>query len=150
VSRREDARAAFAVVAEKEAAQVERGLSERVAETSVPIARKLAEKPVGLHRVTTVLAAVVVFGASCTAVGYSLAAAPRPFRSSGPKAQQVLAVVLAIPEGWTVFALLVPVAGVDAKAGWTVATNDWQRARKDPGEASPSHLGGRKREPFLR
>jgi hypothetical protein len=96
----ENARAAFAVAAEKEAAQVERVLSERVAETSVQIARKLAERPVGLHRVTTVLAAVVAFGA------------------------------LAVPAGWMIFALLVPVAGVGAKAGWTVATDDWERGEK--------------------
>ena len=63
----ENARAAFAVAAEKEAAEVERVLSERVAETSVKIARKLAERPVGLHRVTTALAAAVAFGALCTA-----------------------------------------------------------------------------------
>src|ERR1019366_4001115 len=57
----ESARAAFAVGAEKEAAEVHRVLSARVAETSVEIARKLAERPVGLHRVTTVVAAVVAF-----------------------------------------------------------------------------------------
>jgi hypothetical protein len=59
----ESARAAFAVAAENEAAQVQRVLSEKVAETSVQIAHKLAERPVGLHRVTMVLAAVVAFGA---------------------------------------------------------------------------------------
>jgi hypothetical protein len=61
----ESARAAFAVAAEKEAAQVQRVLSEKVAETSVQIARRLAERPVGLDRVTTLLAAVVTFGALC-------------------------------------------------------------------------------------
>ena len=45
----EGARAAFAVAAEKETAHVQRVLSERVAETGVAIARKLAERPVGLH-----------------------------------------------------------------------------------------------------
>jgi hypothetical protein len=123
----EKARAAFAVAAEKEAAQVQRVLSEKVAETSVQIARKLAERPLGLHRVTAVLAAVVAFGALCTAAGYSLAAAPRPFsvatERSRPGAEQVLAVVLAMPAGWMIFALLVPVAGVGAKAGWALTTD---------------------------
>jgi hypothetical protein len=130
----ESARAAFAVAAEKEAAEVQRVLSERVAETSVEIARKLAERPVGLHRVTTLLAAVVAFGALCTAAGYSLAAAPRPFsvtmERSRPGAEQVLAVVLAMPAGWMIFALLVPVAGVGAKAGWTAATDGLAERRE--------------------
>jgi hypothetical protein len=130
----ESARAAFAVAAEKEAAQVERVLSERVAETSVQIARKLAERPVGLHRMTTLLAAVVAFGALCTAAGYSLAAAPRPFsiatERSGPGAEEVLAVVLAMPAGWMIFALLLPVAGVGAKAGWAVATDGLAERRE--------------------
>ena len=130
----EKARAAFAVAAEKEAAQVQRVLSEKVAETSVQIARKLAERPLGLHRVTAVLAAVVAFGALCTAAGYSLAAAPRPFsvatERSRPGAEQVLAVVLAIPAGWMIFALLVPVAGVGAKAGWTVAADGLAERRE--------------------
>jgi hypothetical protein len=130
----EKARAAFAVAAEKEAAQVQRVLSEKVAETSVQIARKLAERPLGLHRVTAVLAAVVAFGALCTAAGYSLAAAPRPFsvatERSRPGAEQVLAVVLAMPAGWMIFALLVPVAGVGAKAGWAVATDGLAERRE--------------------
>jgi hypothetical protein len=130
----ESARAAFAVAAEKEAAEVERVLSERVAETSVEIARKLAERPVGLHRVTTLLAAVVAFGALCTAAGYSLGVAPRPFsvatERSRPGAEQVLAVVLAMPAGWMIFALLVPVAGAGARAGWTVATDGLAERRE--------------------
>jgi hypothetical protein len=75
----ESARAAFAKAAETEAAKAQRVLSEKVAETSVEIARKLAERPVGLHRVTTVLAAVVAFGALCVRSGYSLASAEKPF-----------------------------------------------------------------------
>ena len=46
----EDARAAFAAAAEREAAQVQRTLAEKVAETSVTIARRLAERPVGTRR----------------------------------------------------------------------------------------------------
>jgi hypothetical protein len=70
----EDARAAFAAAAEREAAQVQRILSKKVAETSVAIAPRLADRPVGLHRATMNSAAVVAFGALCTTAGYSLAA----------------------------------------------------------------------------
>ncbi len=130
----EGARAAFAVAAQKEATEVQRVLSTKVAETSVAIARKLAERPVGLHRVTTLLAAVVAFGALCTAAGYRLAAAPRPFpvatERSRPGVEQVLAEVLAIPAGWMIFALLVPVAAVGAKAGWTAVTDGLAERRE--------------------
>jgi hypothetical protein len=106
----ESARAAFAAAAEKEAAQVQRVLSEKVAETSVQIARKLAERPVGLHRVTTMLAAVVAFGTFCASAGYSLGAPERPFwvtKDGGlGGAQRGLSVVLALPAGWMIFALL--------------------------------------------
>jgi AcrR family transcriptional regulator len=61
----EDAWAAFAAAAEREAAHAQRTLSEKVAETSVAIARRLAERPVGIHRVTMLLAAVVAFGTLC-------------------------------------------------------------------------------------
>jgi len=84
--------------------------------------------------VTTVLAAVVAFGALCTAAGYSLGVAPRPFsvatERSRPGAEQVLAAVLAMPAGWMIFALLVPVAGVGAKAGWAVATDGLAERRE--------------------
>jgi hypothetical protein len=39
-------------------------LCEKLAETDVIIARKLAEKPTGLHRVTAVLVAMTAFGAA--------------------------------------------------------------------------------------
>src|ERR1017187_10335100 len=52
----EDARAAFAAAADREVAQVQRTVSEKVAETIVTIARGLTERPVGtrreIHRVT--------------------------------------------------------------------------------------------------
>jgi hypothetical protein len=48
---------------------VQRTLSERVAETRVAIARRLAERPVGVHRVTMLFAAVVAFGALCLSAG---------------------------------------------------------------------------------
>jgi hypothetical protein len=129
----ESARAAFAVAAESEAAHVQRVLSEKVAETSVEIARKLAERPVGLHRITAVLAALVAFGALCVNAGYSLAIAERPFwaarRESGRGAERVLAIVLSLPAGWMVFALLMPAAVYGAKVGWVMAADalsDWR------------------------
>ena len=114
--------------------QVQRVLSEKVAETSVEIARKLAERPVGLHRITTVLATVVAFGALCTAAGYSLATPERPFwvtkDASLPAAQRALAAVLALPAGWMIFALLMPTAVYGAKVGWAVA-GDAMADRRD-------------------
>ena len=75
----ESARAAFAVAAEKEAAQVQRMLSEKVAETSVEIARKLAEQSCGPAPGHDGLGAVVAFGALCVTAGYSLAAPEQAF-----------------------------------------------------------------------
>jgi hypothetical protein len=45
----------------------------------VAIARRLAEKPVGVHRVTMLLAAVVAFGALCLSAGYSFGSSVKPF-----------------------------------------------------------------------
>ena len=54
-------------------------ISEKVAETSAVIARLLAERLVGLHRVTMPLSAVVACGAPCVSAGYSMAAPVKPF-----------------------------------------------------------------------
>jgi hypothetical protein len=127
----ERARAAFAMAAEKEAAQVQQVLSQKVAETSVAIARRLAERPVGLHRVTMILAAVVAFGALCVTAGYSLATPAKPFWVTGAETltplQREAAVVLAAPAGWMVFALLVPAAGYGARTGWVTASETTDR-----------------------
>jgi hypothetical protein len=121
----ENARAAFAVAAEREAARVERVLSEKVAETSVQIARKLAEEPWRPHRITALLAAMVAFGALCVHAGYSLALADKPFwvaRSEGTSGlSRSLAIVLSLPAGWMMFALLLPAAMYGAKQGWRLA-----------------------------
>ena len=121
----EHAREAFAAAAEREAAEVQRVLSEKVAETSVEIARKLAERPVGLHRVTWVLAAVVAFGALCVNAGYALAGAGRPFWAANvgnlEGIARPLAAVLSVPAGWMVFALLVPSALYGMRVGWASA-----------------------------
>ena len=130
----EHARAAFAAAAEREAAEVQRVLSEKVAETSVEIARKLAERPVGLHRVTLVLAAVVAFGALCVNGGYELAGAGRPFWAAKvgnlEGIARPLAAVLSVPAGWMVFALLVPSALYGVKVGWAAAS-DAMAERRD-------------------
>ena len=125
----EGARAAFAAAAQNEAAQVQRLLSEKVAQTSVEIARKLAGRPIGLHRVTTVLAAVVAFGGLCVSAGYSLAGTEKPFwvgsGSGGLRgAQRLLAAVLAVPAGWMTFALLMPAAVYGARTGWGMAHDE--------------------------
>jgi hypothetical protein len=130
----ENARAAFAAAADREAAQVQRTLSEKVAETSVAIARRLAERPVGLHRVTMLLAAVVAFGALCVSAGYSLAAPVKPFWVTGAETltpfQRKAAVVLAAPAGWMVFALLLPAAVYGARVGWLTASETTERREK--------------------
>jgi hypothetical protein len=130
----EDARAAFAAAAEREAAHAQRTLSEKVAETSVAIARRLAERPVGLHRVTMLWAVVVAFGALCLSAGYSLAAPVRPFWVTSAETltplQREAAVVLAAPAGWMVFALLLPVAVYGARVGWLTASETTERREK--------------------
>jgi hypothetical protein len=130
----EDARAAFAAAAAREAAEVQRTLSEKVAETSVAIARRLAERPVGLHRVTMLLAAVVAFGALCVSAGYSLAAPVKPFWVTNTETltplERQAAVVLAAPAGWMVFALLLPAAVYAARAGWVTASETTEPREK--------------------
>ncbi len=130
----EDARAAFAAAAEREAAHVQRTLSEKVAETSAAIARRIAERPIGLHRVTMLLAAVVAFGALCVSAGHSLAAPVKPFWVTRVETltplQREAAVVLAAPAGWMVFALLLPAAAYGARVGWLAASETTERRGK--------------------
>jgi hypothetical protein len=130
----EQARAALAVAAQREAAHVHRMLSEKVAQTSVEIARKLADGPVGLHRMTAMLAAVVAFGALCVVAGYHLATAPTPSwvtrEGLNPGLGRVVAVVFAVPAGWMVFALLLPAAVAGARTGWAIGA-DAMLARRE-------------------
>jgi hypothetical protein len=130
----EGARAAFAVAAQSEAAHVQQLLAEQVAASSVEIARKLAERPVGLHRVTMVLAAVVAFGALCVHAGYDLATTSRPFwvaRGGGKEGlTTALSVALSVPAGWMVFALLLPTAMYGVRMGW-VAAHDALAERRE-------------------
>jgi hypothetical protein len=123
----DNARTAFAVAARHEAARAERLLAERVAQTSVEMARKLAEEPLRLHRMTAVLAAEVAFGALCVHAGYSLALADRPVwlarTGTAPGPSRVLAIVLSLPAGWMMFALLLPAAAYGARHGWRLAAD---------------------------
>jgi hypothetical protein len=121
----ENARSAFAVAASQEAARAQRLLAERVAETSVQIARKLAERPVGVHHITSILALAVGFGLLCVHAGYSLAILDKPWwvagRESASATERTLAILLRVPAGWMVFALLLPVAAYGGKVGWGLA-----------------------------
>jgi hypothetical protein len=122
----EEARRMFAVAAEAESAKAQKMLSQKVAETSVEIARKLAQRPVGVHRVTALLASVVLFGAMCMTVGYQLAGGANPLWPSAGAATagaRAIGMVLGAPAGWMVFAMLLPVAGYGARAGLHMATN---------------------------
>ncbi|MGD0679007.1 MAG: hypothetical protein ABSC94_26680 [Polyangiaceae bacterium] len=123
----ERARAAFAAAAEKEAAEAQRTLSAQVAEASVAIARRLADRPIGVHRVTLMLAAAVAFGALCVHAGSDLAPIDEPLRrghgSDLSGIERAVAGVLSVPAGWMVFALLLPTAGYGVKAGWDMAAD---------------------------
>jgi hypothetical protein len=121
----EEARRMFAVAAEAESAKAQKMLAQKVAETSVDIARKLAERPVGVHRITALLGVVVLFGAMCMTVGYQLADGANPlWPSAGATAGgRAVAMVLGAPAGWMVFAMLLPAAGYGARAGFHMATD---------------------------
>jgi hypothetical protein len=121
----ERARAALATAAQKEAAHVQRVLSQKVAETSVQIAKRMADRPIGLRWMTLLLTAVIAFGALCVNAGYHLASTAAPFwaaRSSDlAGAPRAAGIVLAVPAGWMIFALLLPAAGYGVKVGWELA-----------------------------
>ncbi len=136
----EGAREVFAKAADGEAARAQRILSEQVAQASVEIARKLAERPMGLHRVTLVLAAVVAFGALCVTAGYGWAGSGATFWASKAGElhgnEKLLSAVLSVPAGWMVFALLIPAALHGARFGWVTAADAMgdhgRRARRAP------------------
>jgi hypothetical protein len=123
----EDLRSASRAAAAHEIALVQRVLAEKVAQTSVEIAKKLAGKPIGLHGVTLVLAAVVAFGGLCEHAGYSLGSPAPPGWSSRAAdlrgTERLLACVLSVPAGWMVFALLLPAAAYGFKIGRDLATD---------------------------
>jgi hypothetical protein len=117
----EQARRTFAAAAEAESAKAQRMLAQTVAETSVAIAQRLAERPVGLHRVTAVFAAVLAFGAMCLTAGVELAGGRPGWWVAGRgdgRAKQILSLVLGVPVGWVAFALLLPVAVHGVREGW--------------------------------
>jgi hypothetical protein len=121
----ERARAALETAAEREAAQVQRVLSEKVAETSVQIAKRKADRPIGFHQITLLLGTVVAFGALCVNAGYHLASTAATFWAAHASdlagAPRAAGIILAVPAGWMIFALLLPAAGYGVKAGWELA-----------------------------
>jgi hypothetical protein len=123
----EGLRAASRAAAAEEVALVQRVLAEKVAQTSVEIAKKLSGKPIEFHRVTLVLAAVVAFGGLCEQAGYSFGSTAPPFWSlRGPGlrgTERLLACVLSAPAGWMIFALLLPAAAYGFKIGRDLATD---------------------------
>jgi hypothetical protein len=127
-----DARAAFAAAAALESAKAQRMLSEQVSRTSVAIAKKLAERSMGVERVTMMLAAVVSFGAVCTVSGYCLVGAERPFWVAGHTQSgqmRIVTTLLGVPAGWMAFLLLLPAAVQTASRGWKL-TQELGAARR--------------------
>jgi hypothetical protein len=106
---------------------VQQVLSQKVAEASVQIARRLADKPIAVHWVTAALGAVVAFGSLCVVAGYNLATTaklPRVLteeRRGG--AARIFGAIAGVPAGWMVFALLVPLAALGARTGWVTAAD---------------------------
>jgi hypothetical protein len=119
----EGARAAFALAAKAEASQAQRKLAEEVAKTSVEIARRLAERPFRIHRVTAALAFLVLFGSLCVAAGCQLATTNRPFWVNDHGKHQAIAAVLGAPAGWMAFALMLPAAVYGLRSGWAAAVD---------------------------
>jgi hypothetical protein len=131
----ETVRAACAAAAQQEVAALQRGLAEKVAETSAALARRLADRPVGVHRFTSAMAAVVAFGALCVHAGYAFSTRGRPFwltelQGSPDASRALLAAVLSVPAGWMIFALLVPAAIHGAKSGWQLAADPLAERRE--------------------
>jgi hypothetical protein len=118
----EGARQAFADAATSEAAKVHGVLARQVARTSAELAKKLAERPVGVPWIAAAGAALVVFGAICLSAGVVLGSGARPFwmtRGRTPGGWLgALGMVLGAPAGWMAFALLLPAAGYGAWNGW--------------------------------
>ena len=121
----ENVRAASVAAAHEEVAAMQRALAAKVAETSVELAHKLADKPLGIHRVTAALAAVVAFGSLCVHAGYELSMTGAPSWVNEPQgasnASRALARVLSVPAGWMIFALLMPAVARGVMFGWRLA-----------------------------
>jgi hypothetical protein len=82
----------------------------------------MADRPIGVHRVTLLLAAVVAFGALCVHAGTHLASTEGAGRSGHAielhGSSEALARILTVPAGWMIFALLLPAAAVGVRMGW--------------------------------
>lgn len=125
-------RAALAQTASAETAKVQRSLARAVVAT----AEDLAGRRAGAARWRAwalVAAGLGLVGALCTTAGYVLGAGrPPPWAmlagSSAPA--KVVAAVLRAPAGWTVFALLAPLAVYYAWTGWAL----WRSSEGEPGQ----------------
>lgn len=122
----ESAREAFAAAAATESAKAQNLLSQKVAETSVSIARKLAERPLRIDRITTLFATVVTFGALCVTVGFKLASPDRPFwcnpRMTREGTGMIFAAILGVPAGWMALILALPALAYLGKTAWHSAS----------------------------
>jgi hypothetical protein len=129
----EGARAAFADAARAEAAQARRKLVEDVTKTSSEIARRVAETPFTLHRITVALALLVAFGSLCLVAGYHLASGARPFWVNEHARYRAVSTVLGAPAGWMSFALMLPVAVHALRSGWSAVADAVDRTDKVAG-----------------
>jgi hypothetical protein len=130
----EHARVHFAAAAEAEFARAERRLAERVAATSVALARTLAAPASPVPRIATTLALLIAFGALCTSAGAVLATSPPPFWvTAGPPQRiplRILVAMLGAPAGWMAFAVLLPLGAHLAREGWRTARDPEARGRE--------------------
>jgi hypothetical protein len=132
----EGTRKAFAEAAAMESAKAQHLLARQVARTSVQIAKKMAGRDgtVGLRHLMVLVAGLVLFGALCMDVGYTVATSGARFawgRAGQPRGrEQALSVVLDAPAGWMAFTFLLPLAVSTGRWAWMLAI-DGGAARTD-------------------
>lgn len=125
----EGTRQAFAEAAALESAKAQQVLAKQVAQTSLEIAHKLADRDKGLgpSQVAWLVAGLVVFGALCMNVGYALATSDKPpwgtHGGMSPGRLKILSAVLGAPAGWMAFALALPMAATGGRWAWTLAAD---------------------------
>jgi hypothetical protein len=127
----EGQRAALAHTAAAETAKVQRSLARAVVATAEDLAGRRADAA-RWRAWALVAAGMVLFGALCATCGYALGAGrPPPWVFAGSSASvRVVGAILGAPAGWTVFALLAPLAVYYAWTGWTL----WRSSEGEPGQ----------------
>lgn len=116
----ESQRAALAEAVAAEAGKVQRTLADAVVSTATDLAHVKAEH-VRWRAVALAAAGMVTFGSLCVTCGYLFGAGQTPPWAAPPTAPlstRLLAALLGAPAGWTVFAILLPVASSYGLAGW--------------------------------